>query len=59
MAAVASDIEGGGTSMTVDFCEKQASNSAQNFLHNFLAFDRNNPARGTRDPYDYARKFTS
>lgn len=45
--------------MTVDFCEKQASNSAQNFVHNFLVYDRNNPAAGrTRDPYDYAKKFT-
>ncbi|XP_012942508.1 SH2B adapter protein 2 [Aplysia californica] len=57
MAGVGSDGE--GESMTVDFCEKQASNSAQNFVHNFLAFDRNNPAIGrTRDPYDYAKKFT-
>ena len=47
------------SSMTVDFCEKQASNSAQNFLHNFRAFDRKNPVSGrTRDPYDYAKKFT-
>uniref|UniRef100_A0A0B7AN72 SH2 domain-containing protein n=1 Tax=Arion vulgaris TaxID=1028688 RepID=A0A0B7AN72_9EUPU len=57
MASVASDGE--GENMTVDFCEKQASSSAQNFVHNFLAFDRNNPAVGrTRDPYDYAKKFT-
>ncbi|GFR77188.1 SH2B adapter protein 2 [Elysia marginata] len=57
MAGVGSDGE--GESMTVDFCEKQASNSAQNFVHNFLAFDRNNPATGrTRDPYEYAKKFT-
>ena len=57
MAGVGSDGE--GESMTVDFCEKQASNSAQNFVHNFLAFDRNNPAIGrTRDPYEYAKKFT-
>ncbi|GFN96601.1 Sh2b adapter protein 2 [Plakobranchus ocellatus] len=57
MAGVGSDGE--GESMTVDFCEKQASSSAQNFVHNFLAFDRNNPVIGrTRDPYEYAKKFT-
>lgn len=57
MAGVGS--EGDGESMTVEFCEKQASSCAQNFVHNFLAFDRNNPPTGrTRDPYDYARKFT-
>ncbi|XP_059177089.1 SH2B adapter protein 1-like isoform X2 [Physella acuta] len=53
------DSDGESESMTVDFCEKQASNSAQNFVHNFLAYDRSNPAIGrTRDPYDYAKKFT-
>lgn len=57
MAGVGSDGE--GESMTVDFCEKQASSSAHNFVHNFLVFDRNHPAVGrTRDPYDYAKKFT-
>ncbi|KAK0054110.1 SH2B adapter protein 2 [Biomphalaria pfeifferi] len=57
MAGVGSDEE--SENMTVDFCEKQASNSAQTFVHNFLAYDRTNPAIGkTRDPYDYAKRFT-
>ena len=51
--------EKAGELATADFCERHASSSAQNFVRDFLAFDRNSPAAGrSRDPYDYAKKFT-
>lgn len=51
--------EKAGEHATTDFCERHASSSAQNFVRDFLAFDRNTPTAGrSRDPYDYARKFT-
>ena len=51
--------EKAGELATADFCERHASSSAQNFVRDFLAFDRNTPPFGrSRDPYDYAKKFT-
>lgn len=51
--------EKAGEHATADFCERHASSAAQNFVRDFIAFDRNTPAVGrSRDPYDYARKFT-
>ncbi|KAK7487806.1 hypothetical protein BaRGS_00020947, partial [Batillaria attramentaria] len=51
--------EKAGEHATADFCERHASSAAQNFVRDFLAFDRNSPTIGrSRDPYDYARKFT-
>lgn len=48
-----------GELATTDFCERHASSSAQNFVKDFLAFDRNTPGAGrSKDPYDYAKKFT-
>ena len=51
--------EKAGELATADFCERHASSSAQNFVRDFVAFDRNTPAVGrSKDPYDYAKKFT-
>ena len=57
MAAV--NGEKAGELATADFCERHASSSAQNFVRDFLAFDRNTPGIGrSKDPFDYAKKFT-
>lgn len=51
--------EKAGELATADFCERHASSSAQNFVRDFVAFDRNTPSVGrSKDPYDYAKKFT-
>lgn len=51
--------EKAGEHATNDFCEKHATKVAQNFVREFIAFDRNTPSTGrSRDPFDYARKFS-
>ncbi|KAL8599972.1 hypothetical protein ACOMHN_038971 [Nucella lapillus] len=58
---MATEVNGekAGELATVDFCERHASSSAQIFVRDFIAFDRNTPVAGrSRDPYHYAKQFT-